>query len=292
MSVCIAAICWGAEKKLNDDRIVVVTDRKMSGIEFSNEDASVKNMWLSSQWGVVFAGADISPCVPIIDAVRKEINRPEKENKLEVVSAAFESAYQEHLSKLAAAKCLGRWRLSMKDFLETGRKKFGADVFDSLCHQIEQVKLQCKFLVYGFDESLEPHIFTVANPGYAEVRDTPGYFAIGNGDFAAMSILGFFRQNIVNDIYRTCYNVAAAKFMAERASDVGKESFGFILPPEGGDGIIYVNSILQIARNAWENGGKPSAPSGIIESIKTALQADIEEGNERRRKRKAMSEEN
>ena len=183
MSVCIAAI----SDRSGNARLVSIVDRKVSSGEFSNEDATIKSKWFHPNWYALFAGNDISPCIPISMAVGTEIAG--RENTFELVRSTFEKCYQKYLSNLAASKCLGRWGLTMEKFLETGRKKFGPDTFDGLCHQIEQVKLQCRFLVCGFDGTGQPHLFTLQNPGYAEVKDTPGYWAIGNGDFAAMSML-------------------------------------------------------------------------------------------------------
>src|SRR5712671_574433 len=193
MSVCIAAVCKG--KDFDDMQILAICDRKASSVEFSNEDAVVKgHTLLDGKWLAMYAGNDVSPCEPIVDAIRKELVEDSECITADRVKKAFEGQYQAYLSNLATAKVLGRWKLSMETFLETGRKRFGADVFDSLVAHIERIGLQFQFLVAGFDWVGNPHIFTVKNPGYEEDRSTPGYWAIGSGDFAAMSTLGFFQQ--------------------------------------------------------------------------------------------------
>jgi hypothetical protein len=266
VSVCIAAIS-------SNNKIICVTDRKASSVEFSNEDASIKLRPVDDYWTAMFAGNDISPCHPIIDAVTRSV--AEHPNTLENVRAAFEQCYQAYLSNLATARHLGRWRLSMKEFLETGRKKFGADIFDNLCAQIERERLQCQFLVCGFDSDGAPHIFTVGNPGYSEVKDDPGYWAIGNGDFAAMSILGYFEQSIVTSWARTVCNVWSAKFMAETAKDVGERSFGVQWGRDGKDG--YLEGTEDIVREGWQFGGKPSISERTVTQLALLEKAETRE---------------
>ncbi len=53
-----------------------------------------------------------------------------------------------------------------------------------------------------------------------------------------MSTLGFFTQSVVTNFQSAYYNMCLAKFMAERASDVGKNSF---LTETRADGMIIVD---------------------------------------------------
>lgn len=267
MSVCVAAICSSGDSEYRD-RIVAICDRKVSGGSFSNEDAALKGQWFCSDWLALFAGNDISPCIPILNEVQSDLAGME-ERTLKQVTKAFERRYQEHLSNVAASQVLGRWQLGMDKFLEHGRKKFGADVFDNLCAQIERVKLECRFLVCGFSGG-EGHLFTVRNPGVIEVHDNPGYYAIGNGGLAAMSTLSFFTQSTITFLDRTLYNVLCAKFMAESASDVGEQSFVWLISPRKGPSGLNFDIYTEI-RNAWEKEGKPKVPEGILDRITSLL---------------------
>jgi len=263
VSVCIAAICRGK-------KIIAVTDRKVSSVEFSNEDAAIKILHVNHNWFAMFAGNDITPAVPIVDDVHEWLAT--KPNTLANARDAFEQCYQRYLSKLAAAKYLGRWQLSMQQFIDIGREKFGDDVFDNLCSQIEQVKLQFQFLVGGFDEDQYAHLFVVRNPGISDVKDLPGYWAIGDGDFAAMSTLGYFKQSVIADWANTTYNVWAAKFMAEKAtSTVGELSFNILYGPNGEESFPETEPI---ARRAWRKDGRPSVPKGVIQMIEAQARRD------------------
>jgi hypothetical protein len=275
MSVCIAAIAVSEGPGGRRKEIAAMVDRKMASGEFSNEDATTKSDWLSQNWLCMFAGNDISPALPIARRAAELIGWNEGAS-LEAVSGAMQQSYQEFLSNLCMSQVLGRWKFkSIEEFREKGRKQFGNDVFDMLCDKIERVRVQCTFLVCGIDGIGEPHIFTVSNPGVVENRDTPGYFAIGNGAFAAMSVMSFFKQSVVCSAEETWYHVIAAKLMAESATDVGKEVFYWRLSKGMWKEAPNVSaSIFWDVREAWNKGGCPSIPDGIIEKIKGYLEPE------------------
>jgi hypothetical protein len=129
-------------------------------------------------------------------------------------------------------------------------------------------------MVCGFDSGGVPHIFVVRNPGYVELKNPPGYWAIGNGAWAAMSILGYFEQSIFKPLADSYYNVWAAKLMAESASDVGSRSFCFRVGPDGvdvGDSDTQVK-IQMAAIQGWKMQGKPQVPETTIKKIRDLIQ--------------------
>jgi len=154
----------------------------------------------------------------------------------------------------------------MQEFREIGRKQFGVDQFDTLCHQIDQIRVRVTFLVCGVDEVGHAHVFSVAHPGIAEVRDDPGYWAIGSGSHAALSLLSFFRQNIVCSLERTIYNVLSAKLMAETSSLVGKSAFAHRLTPSGWAHNLD-HETYSAVKAAWIATGRPLVPEGIEDEI-------------------------
>ena len=268
MSVCIAAISEGA----SDCDIIAIVDRKASSGDFSNEDATTKSLWLGSAWLVLFAGNDITPAVPIIGYANTLLKG--KANTLSNVVLALEESYQECLSNYCYATVLGRWTFqNIEDFRKTGRKQLGADVFDSLCDKIDRTKLQITFLVCGLDDKGKPHLLTVRNPGIAAIHDIPGYYAIGNGALAAMTLLSFFRQSVICSLEQTIYNVFTAKLMAETASDVGDQPYFWRLnknrlaiPTH-----LVPQETFDEVKKAWNSSGKPLVPDGILTAIKNIL---------------------
>lgn len=236
VSVCIAALSRRVK------RIVCITDRKGASVEFSNEDIGVqKKTTITRHWVAMSAGSDVSPIPPIVRHVRQILADKTGSNgkfietkiPLDLVTGAFERAYQEYLSHLATSLVLGRWQLTMQEFLDTGRKRFGADDFDAMWAQIQEVRLRCQLLVAGFDDQDEPHIFLVKNPGVIESKDNIGYFAIGNGDFAAMSMLGFLKHNHLKSVEETYCNAWHGKIHGRRRKRRREKIYLYRLKPRG-----------------------------------------------------------
>src|SRR5712675_2793397 len=73
MSVCLAAICRDNEEVGSESRIVALADRRVSHGEYSNEDASVKGIWLPHDWFALYAGNDVSPAIPITEMVSQQM---------------------------------------------------------------------------------------------------------------------------------------------------------------------------------------------------------------------------
>jgi hypothetical protein len=125
MSVCIAAICQQKKGEKREPKIFAICDRKASSVEFANEDAVVKGYKFHHKWLAMFAGNDVSPCLPILRTIAADLSIT-KNPLAEQVKRAFETYYQLYLSNLATSLVLGRYKLSMEEFLEKGRKRFGA----------------------------------------------------------------------------------------------------------------------------------------------------------------------
>src|ERR1700722_17784682 len=166
MTVCIAAIT-------SDNLIVTMADRKLSTGMFSADSSVVKTRGFHKEWVAMIAGDDVSHALPIVQKASTNFSKL-SENNLGNAIQAFKNAYKQELADHAADLVLGRFNLTMNQFLDKGAKKFTPDVFDTLCDQIARVTLRCRFLLAGFDKWQSPHIFTVADPGVAETFDLPG----------------------------------------------------------------------------------------------------------------------
>lgn len=80
-----------------------------------------------------------------------------------------------------------------------------------------------------------------------------------------------------DDIEQTIYHVLAAKFMAESAQDVGKDTDHYVL--SGQRGISYLHPLggIDHIRKRWEKEGAPKIPKAITEDIKQLLTTSVEE---------------
>lgn len=260
MTVCIAAIP-------REQHIVSVSDQKVSLHQFSGDNLTLKSYVVTNQgpWVCMAAGADITSAEQIVDQVSlKFLTSPGI--LLRDITAAFTTAYQEYLMGRASALYLKRFGMDMTSFRESGRKKLGPDVFDTLCDKIARVSLDLKFLVYGFDCVGIPHVFVISNPGIEEVYDKPGFWAIGSGAMSALSMLFYRQQSKIVRLKTTIYNVVEAKFMAESATDVGEQTFVSILSKPGTK-IDYPVELTDEIRAAWSKKGAPRVPPRIVTRI-------------------------
>jgi 20S proteasome alpha/beta subunit len=257
MTVCIAAIT-------SDNLIVTVADKKLSTGMFSADSSVVKTRGFHREWVAMIAGDDVSHALPIIRRAASLFSG--KENYFEHAVDALKNGYKQELSQHAADVVLGRFDLTMENFLENGTSKFTPDVFDTLCDQIGRVDLKCRFLVAGFDEREGPHIFTISSPGIAETYDLPGFWAIGSGSQSALGMLFFRGQNSLMSLAETVYNCFEAKFMSESARDVGQDTYLFV-QKYGCNTCKYSVTLQARIREIWERSGKPRVPKRALKII-------------------------
>lgn len=268
MTVCIAAIGMDGFSHMpdrGDEVIVSVADRKLSLFYTSGDGAVSKKFFFHDDWIAMMAGADITPCVEIINASSKLFAK--KKNTLANVTSAVRTAFQNHLQQLIEDKVLSRYKMKLADFQRNGKKRFTPEVFNLLCSQIDNVALGCEFLVSGFDDEREPHIFTVTNPGIVSNYDRPGFWAIGSGANTALGMLFYRGQNVHEHVEETLYNACEAKFMAESATDVGADTEMYIAK-HGYRGFSYGGNLLSVIREEWEKHGKPKMPSEVCKEIR------------------------
>jgi len=107
-----------------------------------------------------------------------------------------------------------------------------------------------------------------------------GFWAIGSGQFGALGSLFFHSYNKKFPLEETIYHVAAAKFMAEESSDVGKMTSlliiewdvpGVVLNIEGA---VRVRELVNIedVKQIWQTDGKPRIPSSLSERMKAIME--------------------
>jgi 20S proteasome alpha/beta subunit len=268
VTVCIAAIAtdgFSHKPDPGDEVIVSVADKKLSLFYTSSDGAVSKQFFFHDEWVAMMAGNDITPCVEIMNASSKLLAK--KPNTLPNVTNAVKTAFQNHLHQFIEDKVLSRYGMKLPDFRRNGKKQFTPEVFNSLCSQIDNVALDCEFLVFGFDTDHEPHIFTVTNPGTVNVYDRPGFWAIGSGANTALGMLFYRGQHIFAGMEETLYNACEAKFMAESASGVGAETQIYIAK-YGYKAFYHGASILKLIRDEWEKHGKPKMPPDVLKKIK------------------------
>lgn len=140
------------------------------------------------------------------------------------------------------------------------------------------MKVGCDFLVVGFDQSNLGHIFSVSNPttdspSFVANFDDPGFGAIGSGGVTAESVLYGFGHNQGETLYDTIYQVCAAKFASETASDVGERTVAEVI--QKGEKKFLLPKLTDSLRTMWEDT-RPRVPNNAREEIQAYLEEQDE----------------
>jgi hypothetical protein len=259
VTVCIAAITL-------EKCIVTVSDTMVTSFASSIDASTSKMEAFGRDWEAMWAADDITQCIPIIErAARYFQNRA---NTLEVARACFKRAYQQHLSEMAADEVLGRYGISMKEFLKSRSRRFTENLSQSLMLKIQQVKADWQFLACGFHAKKQPHLFTIEEPGKDAVYDSLGFCAVGSGRYAAESLLFQLQQSAICTIPKTLINLLCAKFMAEQVG-VGRNTYIFIMKP-GSNMCSMPTWIEPTIRKRWEEHIQPKIPDDLLAQIARA----------------------
>jgi hypothetical protein len=123
------------------------------------------------------------------------------------------------------------------------------------------------FLLAGFDDRGFPHLSIhhedeKNGPVYVD-RSGANYSAIGIGADQALLVLSQFGHRRTRTVAETLYSVCAAKFFAENASDVGRETQVYVL--RQGETIFVPNAYLQDTYEIWQREGQLPLPlAGVL----------------------------
>jgi hypothetical protein len=263
MTVCIAAIT-------KEKYIVTASDRMVSG-EISSDNCMTKSEQFHEDWSALISG-DLASYAPILQ--RAKILLAQQENTLANASASLLRAFKEQLAQNAGDRVLGRFGMTMQDFLTKGKKQFRLEEHMSLWQEINAERLNCDFLAFGFDRDKTPHIFRVCEPGILEVYDKLGFWAIGSGEIAAKTMLYYYGQNVDARLPESLYRVITAKFMAERAPGVGKDTSLYV-SKHGCFAFSQPYMLLHEIRASWEEKGKPQPSPDIIPKLEADCKTRI-----------------
>ena len=276
VTVCIAALCEDRKK------IVIVSDNKVSFGDFSGDRAVFKMEVFFAHWITLFAGDDIEQ-IPFIIERAHEVLSTARRRKASApgpaqVASAIQRAYDERLNAQIEAKVLRRFGYSAKSFQQDGKRRCTATVYNGLCSKISNVNLSLRFLIAGFDEKRKGHILVAG--GEEAPRDyTPlGFMAIGSGANAALSSMIYHRekQHLSPSISQSqcVYIAAAAKFMAESASNVGDKSTTIAVI--GSDDSIKPVMDWEPIKQIWKREGAPRLPENLDSRISPLIIAPDE----------------
>jgi len=261
MTVCIAGKCQTG--------IIAMCDRMISTGHYSADDMALKFRDIHREWHAMFAGNDVSRIKPLIDKAKKRLTGAK--GSLAEVEDAMRASFHEELIQKQTDLVLSRYGLTMKEFLDTGLRRFGETQFTAIKYQLDQINLECAFLVYGLDDNNTEHIFTVEDPGIACNHDLYGFWSIGSGSNRALSSLFFhdFRQALPE--WKAVYLIAEAKFMAE-GGEVGEETLVMIQRNDGtNQGSLDIDGI----KGLWNKSGRPKIPRNAEAVIMKSIEKEF-----------------
>jgi ATP-dependent protease HslVU (ClpYQ) peptidase subunit len=245
--------------------IVVASDTRLSFGGYCSVEGTIKNKNFHRDWSAMIAGSDISQAIPVLDAATELLRG--KSGKFPLVFQQFKKAYADYRRTVMTDIFLNSFDMTMAEFKRNGKKQLNTEVHADLSFRIRNFDLGCIFLVYGFDDHGEPHIFTVSNPGKAEVYDKPGFWAIGAGKSVALSMLAALGQHPQrNSLAHTVYNVLAAKYTSESASDVGPETWMFV-HKKGHSAFIHEPKLEETVKSIWQKEGRPKTNEKAVKAI-------------------------
>jgi hypothetical protein len=259
VTVCIAA-------KSLDQSVVTVSDMMVSFDDYipAADQATLKTLKMGARWNCLFAGNDIGPAIAVADRADSELKTRNDEESLRVVSRVVREAYQAERREQITDRFLSGFGLTLEAFIKDGLAQLGSDEFSALFNQIAQYDLGVQFLVYGVDRNFG-HIFTVSNPGVAHDRDLTGYWAIGSGQYMALGALSARPLGAVA-VPELIYRLCGAKFSAETASGVGKQTLVSILSREGQFKVLP-SKCVEGLKEIWEEERKLPTPSKVFDVI-------------------------
>jgi uncharacterized protein YaiI (UPF0178 family) len=265
MTVCIAAIA-------KDDAIVVTSDLMMSTGGFSADKVTVKATRVASHWWVMFSADDISYVTAVLDRVVNLLQSTG--NVFSSVRSAFVQAYLDERQNQCEHRVLGSYNIKMARFLQENAQIFTAEESRDLYTRIKNVRLGCSLLAVGFDQLGNAHIFEVSEDANGDVSDkvmdNVGFWAIGTGQYSALSVLFFHEYSRTKEIPTAVYRVAEAKFMAESAQGVGKYTAIGIFKPNLTACFLGQAKLSEI-KAAWLAEGAPRTPKNIEKSVEAMI---------------------
>ena len=254
MTLCIAGIAF------RDNRIITVSDYMLSNTTDSIEVLGTAKVTPLSggKWVSVFAGHP-GVAAKINKAVHASFDG--KPPTAAQIRAAYQREFQAALKHKIEDLLLGRFGLTMADFLKKGHAAFGDGEFSALVREMSRTTLDTEFVVAGFEPNGAPALFSVGDPfgnDPATVIDQSHlrFCAIGTGAQLANASL-FSAFPFADSLGEVIYRLAEAKYRGERAPGVGPSTLICTLDSDGNWKIMMPGDDMTLKMH-WEQHGRIS----------------------------------
>jgi len=217
-----------------------------------------------------------------VDTFSALLNEAEN-NDPPIVQRLLETALRAEMPKYIAARYLTPYGMDMPAFLNSrGPSGFTDERWNELSRLMLDFSdsYDVELLVSGWGQTQEEGgatyspracLYSVSRDGVTPHSDD-GFYACGSGKEAAHSVLSFFNHERHMTLAEAIYNVATAKFMAERTAGVGKNTVLRVATRlgEGGKrltGYYLQSNELNEIRELWEKDGAPRMRDGAEDTI-------------------------
>lgn len=273
VTVCIAALCE------SEKQIVMASDSRVGFGDFSADRGAVKYSLLPNDYLLLIAGNDVVYAGETVKRISQRVGgsilrgTDSLKNPDEVALIAHEELVETR-RRLIEAKILSRYGINSSEFAKRGKRLFTDQVFYEICNKIANQDLSLCFLLAGFDYSGRGHLRVIQADDSPHDYDALGFAAIGSGASAAMAALSFAKDHSilssVGTLWSMSCHVLGAKFMAESADQVGKDTF---LLSIGSKGRFEPHPFCGIEpiRKAWEKTGAPRLSKEAVGVLKDVL---------------------
>jgi hypothetical protein len=282
MTICIVARC--TEKS---GSFAVAGDRLFSygGGQYLYDSISLKRLPVSydRRWHCMFAG-DVSRVLPLIRLVRNDLAVRRPPYRLEQIERAWVKAFQDYRRQLVNDGILSAYGTDLDTYRKEG-VNFGPRECARINQTIENVSIGVEFIVYGFDDLNDSHLFTLyetINPPItvkSVCHDQDGFAVIGCGCGHAQASLLSHELPIVSQVEMLC-RVCEAKFEAEKDPEVGHDSAaGVTNRPSTSvnpttEAFIPIGA-LQAIRDAHYQHKDPPYPAELLQALSDCIDSNI-----------------
>jgi hypothetical protein len=263
MTVCITAF-READGHGEEAQTVTASDHMVSMADYLSADNLInKDTLLGCHWCMQFAGDDLSPTVPIAKELERAIEHQERYDR-DVIARLASEIYANQRKRQIEEQVLGAHCMTWTEY-QGQAIRLSSRMKDAIEAEIRDYDLGLTLLVSGLDRYAVPHIFTVTNPGTCSYYDKLGFWAIGSGHHAAVASLFATQCNPRDSLAAIVLKVITAKFAAESAMGVGKETTAIIRrAQQGGEGgglmrtptITVPGEFISGVRTVWDSMDK------------------------------------
>jgi len=269
VTICAAAINRESESK--PASIIIACDQNLSlaGGAMSVDGAAWKLRRLNAKWGVMFSG-DTSSLFALRDAVM-DVAEGMKKVRIRTFARLCCAAYREERRKIIETDILAKYDIeNYAEYLSL--KQEHRPLFDAITSEIESLQEGWSLLVFGFDDIDEPHIFVICDYGKIQYCDIEGFAVIGSGTWAAQTALAAFPFNRYLRLGEAIFSLMSAKFAAEAADAVGRQSALMIFKPDDGNRSIpgVLATAFEKHREAWKK--LPRIPDGAAQTLERDME--------------------